>query len=67
MSVCVIIEVMKFKLVIEMAEALQQVLVESTLTKKRKSYSREEKLKVVKFYSRGTWPKISPPFITLTA
>ena len=50
MSVCAIIEVTKFKLAIKMAEALQQVLFESTSTKKRKSYSREEKLKVVKFY-----------------
>ena len=33
-----------------MAEAVQQVLVESTLKKARKSYSREEKLKVVKYY-----------------
>ena len=33
---------------IEMAE--QQVLDDSTLKKTRKSYSREEKLKVVKYY-----------------
>ena len=33
-----------------MAEAVQQVLVESTSKKTRKSYSREEKLKVVKYY-----------------
>ena len=35
---------------IEMAEAVQQLLVESTLKKARKSYSRKEKLKVVKYY-----------------
>ena len=40
-----IIEVSKLKQVIEMAEAVQQVLVESTSKKARKSYSRE-KLKV---------------------
>ena len=33
-----------------MAEAVQHVLVESTSKKGRKSYSREEKLKVVKYY-----------------
>ena len=48
----VIFVVMEFKLVIEMAEALQQVYVESTSTKKRKSYSREQKLKVVNSISR---------------
>ena len=36
-----IIEVSKLKQAIEMAEALQQVLVESTSKKARKSYSRE--------------------------
>ena len=40
-------EVPKLKQVIEMAEAVQQVLVESMSKKARKSYSREEKLKVV--------------------
>ena len=33
-----------------MAEAVQQVLDESTSKKGRKSYSREEKLKVIKYY-----------------
>ena len=44
---CMIIEVTKFKLTIKIAEALQQVLVESISNKKRKSYSREKKLKAV--------------------
>ena len=44
-----IIEVSKLKQAIEMAEAVQPVLVESTSKKARKSYSRE-KLKVLKYY-----------------
>ena len=68
MSVRAIIEVTKFKLAIEMIEALQQVLIESISNKKRKSYSREEKLKYqyARESSCSTWPTISPPFITLS-
>ena len=39
-----VIVVLKLKQAIEMAEAVQQVHVKSSLKKARKSYSREEKL-----------------------
>ena len=39
-----IIEVSKLKQAIEMAETVQQVLVESTSKKARKSYSREDSI-----------------------
>jgi hypothetical protein len=46
--------VSKFKQAIEMAEAAQQVLVESISKKTRKSYSRKEKLMVAKISTKRT-------------